>query len=173
MTAQLELAALPVADPHFAAEAQLERDLEAMLEAVGVALDDDEQTAPTARNLAELLWCAPGELEPWGGPLHGRASVLLAELVKRGAVEATDCIPCYFARGDEPATVIRYNTARPSRESPPPTMLLPTLDERINARGWAPKGTDCLRSLHLAPRYVRMGLAASMVRVMREIEAGS
>ncbi len=111
MTAQLELTTLPTADPAFERAALLELDLEAALAAVAVALDDDAQTAPTARNIAEHLWAEhPEDGEPWGGLRHRRALRLLRILRTRGAVlgRLDENGSCYISRDDEPARVMRW-----------------------------------------------------------------
>ena len=43
-----------------------------------------------------------------------------------------------------------------------------SLDDRINARGWSPRGTTALRSFSLAPRWLRAGLAAALRELQRE-----
>lgn len=109
MSAQLSLAAQPVACVEFAAAEAHERELEHMLAAVATTLDDDARSNPTARNLAERLWCKGEEGARYGSRKHSRAHLLLVELERRGAVRREHRQrPSYFSRDDEPATVTRW-----------------------------------------------------------------
>ena len=84
-----------------------------LMDAVSELLDDDGNSAPTTRTLAEHF---AGESSPPGSPAYVETAAMMEELAERGAVDAWHDTPGYFARDDDGPTVTRWTRTRAAIE---------------------------------------------------------